>query len=208
MTNVDNNDTTPRTPRDARAESLEVMLAEYNSLREECLQAIGYRIAVMNFSFGALAIVLAALLTSDMPALAIGSISVVFLPVASKAGLLIWFGEYNRSQRAGRWIRGLESRINERVGVEGCLGWETNLGGGVDSRHMGYPYVATVLFMLVTGYAGSVLGLYYLYQGINEMLPTRTSLLLVLLVLVLILVIETQFLRFFRREWRSTRGAN
>lgn len=189
------------------AAPLQAMLAEYASLREECLQAIGYRIAVMNFTFGALAIVLAALLTSDMPPFAIGFISVVFIPIAAKAGLLIWFGEYNRSQRAGRWIGGLEKRINERVGVEGCVGWETSLGSGAGSRHMGHPYIATVLFMLVTGYAGSLLGLYYLAVGFSSILSAPATVAVILVIACVIAAIEVSFLRFFRREWQTARSA-
>src|SRR5512143_3104758 len=135
------------------------MLAEYTWLRQECLQAIGYRITVMNFTFGALSVVLAGLLSGNLPPLVAGSIALLFVPQMAKAGLLIWLGEYHRSQRAGRWIAALEARINQLTNSS-AMGWETALA--TRGTHMAYPYIATVIFTLGSGITGNFLGLYFI----------------------------------------------
>lgn len=41
--------------------------------------------------------------------------AVLFVPQVAKTGLLIWLGEYDRSQRAGKWIADLEVWIDRWI---------------------------------------------------------------------------------------------
>src|SRR5689334_12686725 len=91
----------PLTPGDPpppkHAKSIDAMLAEYASLRTESLTSITNRITVANFAFGAVAVIVAALLTDTTPDITKGAIAFLFVPQIAKAGLLIWLGEYERS---------------------------------------------------------------------------------------------------------------
>jgi hypothetical protein len=94
---------------------LQAALAEYSSLRQESMTAITNRITIANFTFGALAVILAGLLAQSRPGPVIGWVAILFVPQVSKTGLLIWLGEYDRSQRAGKWIADLEVWIDQEV---------------------------------------------------------------------------------------------
>lgn len=107
-----------------RMQRVQVGLAEYGSLRQESLQAITNRLQVLNFTFAALSVVVAAVVAGKVPPLAAAAITIVFVPSVAKAALLVWLGEYSRSQRAGRWIAELEERINLDAGAP-VLGWES-----------------------------------------------------------------------------------
>jgi hypothetical protein len=142
-----------------RSSRVTIALAEYNSLRQESLQAIGNRLQVLNFTFAALSVVVAAVLAGKVPPLAAAAVTIAFVPSVAKAALLVWLGEYSRSQRAGRWIAELETRINADIGSS-VLGWESRLL--TRSAHMGFPYLAVVGLLLGTGYASYVLGAHFL----------------------------------------------
>jgi len=126
-----------------------------------------------------------------------------------KATLLIWLGEYNRSQRAGRWIARLEVKINERVGFE-AVGWEKRGSNGAsqsgDQGHMSYPYRATILLLLGTAYSASALGIYFI---LSELFVQKASDCLIVIIGIALtavtLVVEILFLRFFMRQWRVAR---
>jgi hypothetical protein len=186
------------------------MLAEYASLREESLQSISHLILVMNFTFGALSIIVAGLLTSRASSILSGIIALFFVPQLAKAGLLIWLGEYNRAQRAGRWIRTLETRINDHLGAQSTMGWETALAGKGEgkSTHMAYPYVAVVLLVLGAGYTSSFLGVYFLIGQLVKVVEGGVVLVgSVILLLAYVLAAETFYFRFFLRKWREVRAA-
>ncbi len=191
--------TSPGDPGRAR---LDVMLAEYNSLRQESLNAINNRITIMNFTFGALSIVLAGLLATRLPTLLAGGTALLFVPQVAKAALLIWLGEYNRSQRAGRRLQDLESSINVLVG-EGAIGWETELAKRSSAQsHMSYPYLATVSLVIGAGYAGTMIGFYLLVAAAHR-LDTAWIVVLVLAIAIYSLILESSFLLYFMTRWRA-----
>jgi hypothetical protein len=197
-------------PGGTTATPLEAMLAEYASLREESLQSIGHLILIMNFTFGALSIIVAGLLNSRASNILSGIIALFFVPQLAKAGLLIWLGEYNRAQRAGRWIKTLESRINDHLGSESAMGWENALTGRGKgkSTHMAYPYVAVVLLVLGVGYTSSFLGAYFLIGQLVKVAEGRVVFFFsVILVVIYVLSVETLYFRFFLRKWREVRTA-
>ncbi|MCA1691402.1 MAG: hypothetical protein ABR540_22105 [Acidimicrobiales bacterium] len=175
------------------------MLAEYQSLRQESLQAITNRISVVNFTFGAMSVILAGLLTRKVSDLLGGLIAVLIAPQVAKAGLLIWLGEYNRSQRAGRWIAGLESRINLLV-ADSSMGWEQGLATG--DTHMSYPYRANVFITAGLGYASEGLGVYLLALQMRSLSNGALALVVVLLAAAIV-ALEGGFLWYFSRRWRT-----
>jgi tellurite resistance protein TehA-like permease len=154
------------------AQRIQVALAEYGSLRQESLQAITNRLQVLSFTFAALSVIIAATLTGKIPALAAALVTIIVVPSLAKAALLVWLGEYSRSQRAGRWIAELELRINNDVGGKPVLGWESKLL--TRSAHMGFPYLAVVALLLGLGYAGYGLGTYFFtrYLGYHKVHPS------------------------------------
>ncbi|HEY3687788.1 MAG TPA: hypothetical protein VGL93_32425 [Streptosporangiaceae bacterium] len=188
-------------PDDATQHALTALLAEHASLRQESVQAIANRIAVMNFTFGALAVVIAALLAGAVDRTVAGLIALLFVPQMAKAGLLIWLGEYNRSMRAGAWLARIESQVNRLIGTDGTLTWETSLISR--SSHMDYPYVATAAFILGAGYLGSLLGVFYVTAAVPG--GTGAHIGGAAALLAYVGAIETAFARFFWSRWRDTR---
>jgi len=186
---------------DARAAQLQAALAEYETLRAESTTAISNRVTVANFTFGALAIIIAGLLSDSTPGLVAGLVAVIFVPQLSKTGLLIWLGEYDRSQRVGRWIRDLEARINDLVGGR-AMGWESGLMSG--NTHMSYPYASTALLLLGSGWISAMVGLGIVFQATSALEDVRSWALLGALT-AFSLGTEAWFAVFFRRKWSSIR---
>ncbi|MFJ9040197.1 hypothetical protein ACIRF8_26910 [Streptomyces sp. NPDC102406] len=183
--------------------AVQALLTEYNSLRQESLQAISNRIQIMNFAFTSLAVIMAAILSTSVSPLLIVPICLVFIPVSAKASLLIWLGEYHRSQRAGRGVAGIETRINEHLSEPGLLSWESGL---ISTRtHMSYPYAATAAYMLSAGVLAHVVGIYFL-AGIVDGHGRTPTLVVVVAAAVYALAQEAVFFRFFLRRWRAIRA--
>jgi hypothetical protein len=181
---------------------VQALLAEYNSLRQESLTSINNRITIANFTFGAVAVILAGLIAQARPNLVTGLVSLFFVPQVSKTGLLIWLGEYNRSQRAGRWLKDVERRINDTLGRP-AMTWEgALLSQGV---HMGYPYLATVLLLLGAGWAGSVIGVYILFERVPWQFFQHNRVWMILACALYAVANELLFARFFRKKWRDIR---
>jgi hypothetical protein len=132
------------------------MLAEYNSLRTESLSGITNRVAIANFVFGALGVLIAALVAQGNPSVLTGLIAAIAVPQIAKVGLLIWLGEYGRSQRAGKWIAELEGRISRLLETDRVMAWESDLMSA--STHMSYPYLSVVLMLLGVGWTGIAVG--------------------------------------------------
>lgn len=68
----------------------------------------------------------------------------------------MWLGEYQRIQRAGKFLVELEQKINLEASQE-ILTWETDLRR--KHVHMKYPYNTTVLLLVVISGASQVIGL-------------------------------------------------
>lgn len=185
---------------DPTQHALTALLAEHASLRQESVQAIANRIAVMNFTFGALAVVIAGLLAGEVDRTVAGLIALFFVPQMAKAGLLIWLGEYHRSMRAGAWLARVETQVNRLVAEPNTLTWESSLIAR--SSHMDFPYVATAAFILGAGYLGSLLGVFDLVMGLP---PGAVRIAGAGVLLLYAIGVEAVFARFFWRRWRDTR---
>lgn len=196
-----------------REQKVQAMLTEYDLLRQESLAAIGHRLSILSFSFAALAVLTAGLLQRQVDDTLAGVVALAFVPQFAKASLLVWLGEHARSQRAGRYLVGLERRVNTEVGGE-ALSWEASLtapapGDASDSRrlHMKYPYVAVVVLLLGVGWAAEGLGLYLLTEGLSEHWPDRRAIAVTALLGVAAVGGEVWFLRFFGRHWQAATRA-
>jgi hypothetical protein len=188
--------------------TIQVLLEEYRTLRQESLDTLSHRLTVVNFTFAALSVVIAAMLTTPgVPDLVIGLVGVVFVPQAAKAGLFIWLGEYQRSQRAGRHLADLERRINAHMSGGDdevrLLTWESGLTS--KGTHMSTPYIATIAFTLGVGWAGGALGAHHLTRAVLTSLDTAVALPLLGVAAAGVLAWEWAALRRFRAEWARAR---
>jgi hypothetical protein len=179
------------------------MMAEYQTLRTESLNSIGHRLTVVSFTLAALSVLLAGLMSADVSVFVAGVLAYLFVPQLAKAALLIWMGEYKRSERAGDSIAALEARINQRLDFD-ALSWEQALRRN-QGAHMTYPYVATIVFTLGAGYAGIVLGVYLIVDGLAATSVGWAWTAAVLLVM-LALVVEPTFLHYLYERWKEARG--
>lgn len=180
---------------------IQAMLAEYNSLRTESLGAISNRVTIANFTFGAVAIILAGLINQQNPGVITGVVALIFVPQIAKTGLMVWLGEYNRSQRAGKWISDLEKRINKVVEHDHAMVWESALLG--NSIHMSYPYSSVVILLVGAGWSSSFVGFgifVNIARSSNHQIEYAVGLSIAFIVIVLV---ETQFIRFFRSKWKK-----
>ncbi|WP_061289326.1 hypothetical protein [Herbidospora cretacea] len=178
-------------------QAFQAMLVEYNWLRQESLNAISNRVTIANFMFGAMALILAALIGQPTPTTGTALVSLICVPQIAKVGLMIWLGEYNRSQRAGKWLAELEVRINAAVGRPNVLSWESTLLS--NSLHMSYPYSSVLLLLLGAGWAGIFVGVMQL--RVTATLPAEELGWLIGGVLLAAAIAEICFIVSFRKKW-------
>lgn len=188
--------------RDTFTTEIQLLLTEYDTLRQESLQAINNRIQIMNFGFTSLSVIIAGVLSSKISHWILAPVCLAFIPGAAKASVLILLGEYHRSQRAGRGVARIEEEVKRRVGDGGCLSWET----GLNSRtsHMRYPYTATGFFILSIGYLSAVLGCYYI--GSVSIKPGWLTFFLIAFAVLYAVISEGWFIRFARKKLLSIRS--
>ncbi|MBN1813167.1 MAG: hypothetical protein JXA14_15130 [Anaerolineae bacterium] len=137
-------------------DSVEIMLKEYETLREESLAAMSNRNSILSFGVAAMgAILTASIATYQAKGHLSGLMLVLMAPILSDFTLFMWLGEYERMQRAGRFLADLEFRINDKA-QERLLTWETHLRER--HRHMKYPYNVTVAMLVVISIISLVIG--------------------------------------------------
>ena len=185
-----------------RSLQMQARLAEYNSLRTESLSAIANRATVANFSFGALAVLIAAILSQGRPNWPTAIVCAFFVPQIAKAGLAIWLGEYERSQRAGKRLSDVETAISEIAGAT-VMCWESRLVQR--NLHMAYPYVATALLLLGAGYVSGGVGLFLLFVLMDPAIPLWGRVAVLVVPVAVVVATEWGFLRFFRAKWQYIR---
>jgi hypothetical protein len=190
--------TVGRNPPSQTELRLKALLEEYSSLRKESVSAIGYRIQIVTFTFAALAVIVAGLLTRNVPDLLAGIISLFVVPQIAKASLLMWLGEYHRSIRAGRYLREIEAKVNSLT-EPATLAWESELA--LKKRHMSYPYVATAFVILGTGHLASALGI-YLLSSLNQGV---VNLKLTVGLVIYVALLEATFFGYFCHVWYRIR---
>jgi hypothetical protein len=154
-------------------DQVEIMLREYETLRQEVLTSMSNRNSILSFGPGTIGAILTASIAVELVK-EISEISglmlILAVPIISIFVVFIWLGEYERMQRAGKFLgeldKGLESRINDMVGGE-PLTWETRLRLRQRPLHMLYPYFFTVLLLTAIG----LISLYIGYSVANSLVP-------------------------------------
>jgi hypothetical protein len=200
--------TVTQATQDARVgTTVTTMLAEYSTLRQELLESVGHRIQIMNFTFAAMSVMIAGLLTRHVSDVLAGLISFLAVPQFAHAGLLIWLGEYRRTVRASAWLAGLEKRINAELGNKVLLHWESRSEDASlsDFGHLVYPYVATSALLLGSAYVALVLGGYLLTDRLEHLFKTHHWYIADWPLVLYALVTEGVYVWYYRRRWREAR---
>ena len=146
--------------------SVDIMLKEYETLRQEILTAMQGRHSILSFgqaTIGVLFAASAALYAASGQSLFLSLVLSLVVPSIGNFTLFMWLGEYQRMQRAGRFLVDLERRINDRAQDE-LLTWETHLRE--QRRHMRYPYKSTVVLLTVINAVSLLVGLVMLDTSI------------------------------------------
>lgn len=177
---------------------IKVLLAEYAALRAEILEAIKSRIMIINFSFGGACVFIAGLLSSKIDKFVVGVILLSIVPLASKAVLLIWLGEYNRSRRAETLICRIENEINRTLGGIDAMAWVSYVHES--KKSMLAPYIAAITFIAIPNYISICIGLAI---SIDEML--RGPKMNIVFMLLIVILIEIGFAAFSSRIWNNIR---
>lgn len=130
-------------------DSVEIMLKEYETLRQESLNAMNNRNIILSFGLATIG----AIFTGSIVAYTTGIYSIIpslalilLIPTINSFVLFMWLGEYERMHRAGKFLVELEHKINKENKKE-VLTWETYLRKS--QLHMKYPYESTVLLLIV-----------------------------------------------------------
>ena len=138
-------------------ESIEILFKEYDTLRSEILGSMTIRNTLLSFGLtGVGAIATASIGLHALSPVASGTVLGGVIPALCAAVLSMWLGEYQRTQRAGRFLVDLEKRINVLASAD-LLSWETHLRK--DKKHMNYPYNSTVLLLTGIGGVSMVIGI-------------------------------------------------
>lgn len=138
---------------------IEIMLEEYKTLRQESLDAMKNRNTILSFGLAAIGALFTGSIVAyktDIHLLITNVALIVMIPAVSYIVLAMWLGEYERSQRAGKFLVGLECRINTEASRT-LLTWETRLRK--KRSHMKYPYHAAVVLPIGISAASQVTGL-------------------------------------------------
>lgn len=140
-------------------DSTEIILKEYETIRQEILTSMNNRVSILSFGLaiiGAIFTASIAVFTTSSYSL-LSSLMLIFaVPAINSFVLFMWLGEYQRMQRAGRFLVDLEDRIN-KIASSTLLTWETNLRE--QRLHMKYPYDTTVMLLTVISLISVCLGL-------------------------------------------------
>ena len=141
-------------------DTLELMLKEYETLRQESLDSINNRSQIVSFGLATIGLIVAAIFALDSSLQSTALVVLVFsvgIPIISVLILYIWLGEVERMMRAGDYLCGLEARIND---VEGSgtapLQWEQWLRS--TTKQMKYPYIVVIVLFLGFAYTAPVVG--------------------------------------------------
>lgn len=113
--------------------ALSLLSAEYNTLRTEIHQAMGYAQGIVRWSIGIFGVVLGAGLLAAEKLNEAGPYSFsataalllfgIAIPGVLWAAAWTWLGELIRLERAGAYLRGLESEVARVPGIASLLGF-------------------------------------------------------------------------------------
>jgi hypothetical protein len=138
---------------------IEIAVKEYEIIRQEILTSMNNRVSILSFGvaiIGAIFTASIAVFTKSDYSLLPSLMLIFAVPAITSFILFMWLGEYQRMQRAGKFLVELERRINEMVSSK-VLTWETNLRA--QRTHMRYPYSTTVMLLTGISFISICLGL-------------------------------------------------
>ncbi len=133
-------------------ESINLLLEEYRSLREEVLRAISARFQILSLGLAGVALLAA----HSVRALAGGDheyapvVLFLLVPVICIATFYTWYSEMRRARRASWYLWGIERGLNSKCGL-GIFSWEQDLRKGMRIAHVfrKHYYANAVLFAAI-----------------------------------------------------------
>lgn len=140
--------------------SIEVRLKEYEALRHEILTAMNNRNTILSFGLATIGAIftggLVAHKTSPDPILTSFAF-ILAIPIVTCFVMLMWAGEHERIQRAGKYLFELEEII-KKESKKDLLNWEHYLRK--NRLKLRYPYFAAVFLLLLISIISQLLGLF------------------------------------------------
>ena len=183
---------------------IEILLAEYNSLRSESLEAIKNKYQILTFGFAGLSVFVGSALTARIGIAASLLILFIIVPSLSKAITIVWLGEHRRMVRAGGGVAALEMEIN-RIAGENLLGWEKWVRS--ESRAMSLPYRTTIgIFQFASG-ASVIVGGLVLWRFLDGRHSSAVSYVILVLVLIAVAILEIFLDVIIDRRWKAAVGS-
>lgn len=143
---------------------LKVLLAEYNTLRQESLETIKNRIQILTVGIGAIGAQIVGALSIGDPSknkLLVVSLFSFAIPVTGAYILSLWVSEAVRSHRVGYYLASeCEARINRLFGSL-ILSWEASLWTGIFPRdELGGPSMIALWIIGLMSGLSPLIGLY------------------------------------------------
>ena len=141
-----------------------ILLAQYESIRNESLQTIANRVKIMLLGLGAIGALIGGSLTIKKPdegmnVFIILAVFSIIIPLICIFILIVWAGEAIRSARAGYFLAStVEAQINQKMG-RFVMTWETALWAGKLPRdEMWGPSMVSFLFFGIMALAAPCFG--------------------------------------------------
>jgi len=183
---------------------IEILLAEYNSLRTESIEAVKNKFQVLTFGFGGLSVFVGSALASRISIGASLLILFIIVPSLSKAITIVWLGEHRRMVRAGGGVAALEVKIN-RIAGENLLGWEKWVRS--ESRAMSLPYRTTLGVFQFASMASITVGGLVLWRFLDGRHSSAATFATLILALIAVAILEIFLHMIIDRWWKAAVGS-
>ena len=126
-------------------DKIEILIKEYDVLRQEILSTMHNRSQIVSFGLATIGALIGGILTSyrysQNEVIAVAFFSYL-IPITSILILFVWHGELTRMVRAANFLVNLEQRINLSYG-ESLLTWENWLR--ISKMHNYRPYISVMI---------------------------------------------------------------
>ena len=110
-----------------KVEYIQIILKEYDLVRSEITDALKRRFSIMQYGMVGVGGLLAWGASHNDPPCLRWIVIALLAPGVTWAALFVWLGEYERTQRAGAYIKHVEAKLNDCFGGMHVLGWESFL---------------------------------------------------------------------------------
>jgi Zn-dependent protease with chaperone function len=149
---------------------LTLLIEEYRSVREEELIAVQGQVTTLRYGIAACVVLIGFAAQQHGDRYLGWAVALALVPLVVLFSAVIWMGEYERGARSGRYVAGLEARVNARLGPRSDrpLRWEGWLreGGNAPSRLVGghHRYLAIACVFIGFQVASVVMGLHFYWH--------------------------------------------